>query len=413
LAQAILAQAILRCCQARDCVMALVSDSARWIADALAGARLSGASGRHLRRLEHMVIEESRRDTRESSHWIENQNEGMIDEVAVLLAEASRVHCGARFRQPVHLQRALASCGHKDLAARVARRAKGRNAAAHPDPLLQQDVVAALSLARPEECDRDSVPIKTLEDDIATFAAKTTPVTGSTAAPDPCDERYGPCGLALASCDREEQIDADRIHTDQVMEKLLDMVIKKVLLRIDTMFSEDKFDERIHEMINAKVQGGLDDPQVEIIDKVFDVPVQKQVQEPRTSKVYDRENGTQVEISDTAIEVTENEDQPKQSGSDYQYEDYQEYEQGPQSGQGGAGGYQKYMDYQYVGEAAGSGKDYGGSRSGSDAPGARTDSESESDAEMRAVVAQTRAMRARLSARARAWLRRSSAAAAR
>ena len=103
-----------------------------------------GFSARVVRRLEHQAVVESFRCRTQ----LAVRDTELIAEYADLLDTAS-VAAGRKFCSAVQLQRLLKLHGRIDLAKRVAFRARGRHAAAHPDPGLAaalQEALAALRL---------------------------------------------------------------------------------------------------------------------------------------------------------------------------------------------------------------------------------------------------------------------------
>ena len=118
-------------------VMAQEAFAEEWVGMAIKGVARSGAAGRERRRLEYLVLAQSR------EHMRQGKGFSLIEEYSDVL-EAASTAAGHRFDNAVQLQRVLKAHGHADLAKRVASRAHGRHAAAHPDPVLSAALQGAL-----------------------------------------------------------------------------------------------------------------------------------------------------------------------------------------------------------------------------------------------------------------------------
>ena len=100
-----------------------------------------GFPARAVRRLEHLAIAEClRTHGRKGKHEVIEEFEGMLGVASAAM--------GRRIRSAVLLQRLLKEHGHDELARRVAGRARGRHAAAHPDPGLEADLHETLLAVR-------------------------------------------------------------------------------------------------------------------------------------------------------------------------------------------------------------------------------------------------------------------------
>ena len=105
-----------------------------------------GFSARVVRRLEHQAVAESFRYREQYAV----RDKELIAEYADLLDTAS-VAAGRKLSSGVQLQRLLKVHGHVGLTKRVAFRARGRHAAAHPDPGLAAALQEALEALRLDE----------------------------------------------------------------------------------------------------------------------------------------------------------------------------------------------------------------------------------------------------------------------
>ena len=121
--------------------MAGTSTDEEWLSTALRAARSSDATGRDLRRLQWQILELSRAG---AGARPQSGGEELLLEFEELMAAASGC-AGTRFTSAAQLQRHLKGAGHGELAKRVARLARGRHAAAHPDPALRGDVLQAMA----------------------------------------------------------------------------------------------------------------------------------------------------------------------------------------------------------------------------------------------------------------------------